>query len=173
MAHKQAIIELSHLEFCQYGKELAADLFMDIAKSSPYVGLKSEGGDHKDSLLYRFCNVPMYWLSINTTDYKEAEKLFVSAGQDIVAYLEYKFYEDYEEALARGMPLVEDGEEVSEQQFFDTELYSITEFKDFDENVWREARDLIDCHEEDIIKPRRVEKMKAEPGNKRKHCSIN
>jgi hypothetical protein len=43
------------------------------------------------------------------------------------------------EALARGMPLVEDGEEVSEQQFFDTELYSITEFKDFDENVWREA----------------------------------
>jgi hypothetical protein len=30
----------------------------------------------------------MYWLSINTTDYKEAEKLFVSAGQDIVAYLE-------------------------------------------------------------------------------------
>jgi hypothetical protein len=173
MAHKQAIIELSHLEFCQYGKELAADLFMDIAKSSPYVGLKSEGGDHKDSLLYRFCNVPMYWLSINTTDYKEAEKLFDSAGQDIVAYLEYKFHEDYEEALARGMPLVEDGEEVSEQQFFDTELYSITEFKDFDENVWREARDLIDCHEEDIIKPRRVEKMKAEPGNKRKRRSIN
>jgi hypothetical protein len=42
MAHKQAIIELSHLEFCQYGKELAADLFMDIAKSSPYVGLKSD-----------------------------------------------------------------------------------------------------------------------------------
>jgi hypothetical protein len=37
------------------------------------------------------------------------------------------------------MPLVEDGEEVSEQQFFDMELYSITEFKDFDENVWREA----------------------------------
>jgi hypothetical protein len=173
MAHKQAIIELSHLEFCQYGKELAADLFMDIAKSSPYVGLKSEGGDHKDSLLCRFCNVPMYWLSINTTDYKEAEKLFVSAGQDIVAYLEYKFYEDYLEALARGMPLVEDGEEVSEQQFFDTELYSITEFKDFDENVWREAQDLIDCHEEDIIKHWRVEKMKAEPGNKRKRRSIN
>jgi hypothetical protein len=115
----------------------------------------------------------MYWLSINTTDYKEAEKLFVSAGQDIVAYLEYKFYEDYEEALAQGMPLVEDGEEVSEQQFFDTELYSITEFKDFDENVWREAQDLIDCHEEDIIKHRRVEKMKAEPGNKRKRHSIN
>jgi hypothetical protein len=42
MAHKQSIIELSHLEFCQYGKELAADLFMDIAKSSPYVGLKRE-----------------------------------------------------------------------------------------------------------------------------------
>jgi hypothetical protein len=35
MAHKQSIIELSHLEFCQYGKELAADLFMDIEKSSP------------------------------------------------------------------------------------------------------------------------------------------
>jgi hypothetical protein len=62
---------------------------------------------------------------------------------------------------------------VSEQQFFDTELYSITEFKDFDENVWREAWDLIDCHKEDIIKHRRVEKMKAEPGNKRKHHSIN
>jgi hypothetical protein len=61
-----------------------------------------------------FCNVPMYWLSINTTDYKEAETLFVSAGQDIVAYLEYKFYEDYEEALAQGVPLVEDGEELSE-----------------------------------------------------------
>jgi hypothetical protein len=62
---------------------------------------------------------------------------------------------------------------VSEQQFFDTELYSITEFKDFDENVRREARDLIECHKEEIIKHRRVEKMKAEPGNKKKHCSIN
>jgi hypothetical protein len=60
----------------------------------------------------------MYWVSINTTDYKEAKKLFVSAGQDIVAYLEYKFYEDYEEALARDVPLVEDGEELSEHQFF-------------------------------------------------------
>ena len=174
MAHKQAIIELSHLEFSQYGKELAADLFMDIAKSSPYVGLKREGGDHKDSLLYRFCNVPMYWLSINTTDYKEAEKLFVSAGQDIVAYLEYKFYEDYEEALARGVPLVEDGEELSEQQFFDAQLYSITEFKDFDEDEWRAARYLIDCYEEEIMKHQRAKKKRAEHGNNRqKHHSIN
>jgi hypothetical protein len=173
MAREQAITELLHLEFCQHGKELAADLFMDMAKSSPYVGLKSDGGDHKDTLLYRFCNVPMYWLSINKTDYKEAEKLFDSAGKDIVAYLECKFHEDYEEALARGMPLVEDGEEVSEQQFFDTELYSITEFKDFDENEWREARHLIDCYEEEIIKHQRVEKKKAEHDNKRKHHSIN
>jgi hypothetical protein len=173
MACKQAIIELLHLEFSQYGKELAADLFMDIAKSSPYVGVK-RGGDHKDSLLYRFCNVPMYWLSINTTDYKEAEKLFVSAGQDIVAYLEYKFYEDYEEALARGVPLVEDGEELSEQQFFDAQLYSITEFKDFDEDEWRAARYLIDCYEEEIMKHQRAKKKRAEHGNNRqKHHSIN
>jgi hemerythrin superfamily protein len=94
-------------------------------------------------------------------------------GKDIVAYLECKFYEDREEALARGMPLVEDGEEVSEQQFFDTELYSITEFKDFDENEWREAHHLIDCYEEEIIKHQRVEKKKAEHDNKRKHHSIN
>jgi hypothetical protein len=65
MAREQAITELLHLEFCQHAKELAADLFMDMAKSSPYVGLKSDGGDHKDTLLYRFCNMPMYWLSIN------------------------------------------------------------------------------------------------------------
>jgi hypothetical protein len=52
MACEQAITELLHLEFCQHEKELAADLFMDMAKSSPYVVWKSDGGDHKDTLLY-------------------------------------------------------------------------------------------------------------------------
>jgi hypothetical protein len=36
---------------------------LGTGQNHPYIGLKSDGGDHKDTLLYRFCNVPMYWLS--------------------------------------------------------------------------------------------------------------
>jgi hypothetical protein len=126
---------------------------------------------HDEQVCYLQCTgcagTKLRWLSINTTDYKEAKKLFVSAGQDIVAYLEYKFYEDYEEALARGVPLVEDGEELSEHQFFDAQLHSITEFKDFDKDEWRAARYLIDCYEEEIMKHQRAKKKRAVHGNNR------
>jgi hypothetical protein len=45
-------------------------------------------------------------------------------------------------------------------------LYSITEFKDFDEDEWRAARYLIDYQ--------RAKKKRAEHGNNRqKHHSIN
>jgi len=142
----QTLVELSHIVICQIGKELAANLFMDMAKSSPYVGLTSTSSGFQGSLLETFCNCPGYWLAINTRDYQLAESIYAESGGNIVAYLEYKFDEVREEAAARGEVILEDDEEVEESQDFDS-LYEIGEFCDFEEEVWREARTLIDMHE--------------------------
>jgi len=150
---RQTRIEIEHLDFCKIGDDLVVDLFMEMAASSPYVGLVGEPPRIKDrTLLWQFCNCPGYWLAINTTDYHQAKTLFDTAHQNVVGYLETKFDELVQEAHAKGEELLGDGEEVDEYQNFDS-LNDITEFKDFDIGMWFDAREMIDKYEQQQHRP--------------------
>jgi hypothetical protein len=81
------LVELSSLNFGLVGQELTAELFMDIAFSSPYVGLVNPQ------------NGPCWtsFASHHNTGYQSTHQTQVrqrhfndDASRDIVAYLEYK-----------------------------------------------------------------------------------
>ena len=141
------LVELSGLNFGLVGQELAAELFMDIAFSSPYVGLVHP---RNGSLLDQFCISPQYWLSINTSNLGKAETLYDDVFEDIVAYLEYKDDEVKAESAAQQDHHSDDesseSEAVKDVPCFDN-LNGISDFHDFQYEVWEEARRLVEEHE--------------------------
>lgn len=144
--HNKTLVELSHLNFGLVGQKLTAELFMDMAFSSPYVGLVHP---RTGSLLDQFCLSPQYWLSINTPDKGKAERLYDAASSDIVAYLENK----YDEVKADSAPQQDhhsddesnESEADEDEPCFD-DLNGISDFQDFQVEVWDEAHQLVEEH---------------------------